>query len=441
MPTTETNFDAIGGPTHNYGGLSPGNLASLAHTNQPSNPRQAALEGLAKMKYLADLGISQAVLPPHDRPDLFALRKLGFTGSDAQVLKSASAHPWLMASCGSASAMWAANAATVSPSFDALDGRLHFTPANLASQFHRSLESATTAAVLKKIFADESTFAHHDPMPATPRFFDEGAANHLRLCPSHGQKALEIFVYGRRASDGISSARFPARQSLEASQAIARLHNLDLAAALFIQQKSAAIDAGAFHNDVVAVANENVLLYHTAAFSDAVRPQIGDWFKDGPHHLIEVSDSQVPLVDAISSYLFNSQIVTLPDQTMALIAPTESRDNPRAKKFLDELPDFGTPIRHVHFVDVRQSMNNGGGPACLRLRIVLSDHERSRVNPAIFLNGQLYESLKAWIIRHYRDRLTPADLADPNMLNESRRALDELTTMLNLGSVYRFQIS
>jgi len=440
MPTIETNFDAICGPSHNYGGLSPGNLASLAHTNQPSNPRQAALQGLAKMKYLADLGISQAVLPPHDRPDLFTLRKLGFTGSDGQVLKSASAHPWLLASCGSASAMWAANAATVSPSFDALDGRLHFTPANLSSQFHRSLESVTTATILKKIFADESAFAHHDPLPATPRFFDEGAANHMRVCPSHGQKALEIFVYGRRASDGISPARFPARQSLEASQSIARLHNLDPAAALFIQQNPVAIDVGAFHNDVVAVANENVLLYHAAAFTQPIQSAINDFFKDRPHHLIEVSDSQVPLPDAILSYLFNSQIVTLPDQTMALIAPTEARDNPRAKQFLDELLNFDTPIRHVHFVDVRQSMNNGGGPACLRLRIVLSDQERSRVNPAIFLTDKLYESLKAWIIRHYRDRLTPADLADWKLLDESRRALDELTAMLNLGSVYRFQM-
>jgi succinylarginine dihydrolase len=440
MPTIETNFDAICGPTHNYGGLSPGNLASLAHTNQPSNPRQAALQGLAKMKYLADLGISQAVLPPHDRPDLFTLRKLGFTGSDAQVLQAASAHLWLLASCGSASAMWAANAATVSSSFDALDGRLHFTPANLASQFHRILESATTAMILKKIFADESAFAHHEPLPATPRFFDEGAANHLRLCTSHGQNALEIFVYGRRASDGISPARFPARQSLEASQSIARLHNLDPAAVRFIQQNPTAIDAGAFHNDVVAVANENVLLYHAAAFTEPIREIISDFFEDRPHHLIEVSDSQVPLPDAISSYLFNSQIVTLPNQTMALIAPTESRDNPRAKQFLDELPNFGTPIRRIYFVDVRQSMNNGGGPACLRLRVVLSDHERSRVNPAIFLTDKLYESLKAWITRHYRDRLTPADLADPKLLDESRRALDELTAMLSLGSVYRFQM-
>jgi succinylarginine dihydrolase len=443
MPTIETNFDGIPGPTHNYAGLSPGNLASLAHSNQPSNPKKAALEGLAKMKFLADLGVSQAVLPPHERPDIFTLKRLGFTGTDTQVLNAARAFPWLLASCGSASAMWAANAATVSPSTDTSDGRVHFTPANLATQFHRSLEPAMTAAVLKKIFADESAFARHDPLPGSPLFFDEGAANHVRLSSSHGDKGLEIFVFGRRAAgnDDATPARFPLRQSCEASESIARLHQLDLKATLFFQQNPEAIAAGAFHNDVVAVGNLNVLLYHARAFREKIADPIREWFKNNACHLIEVPESEVPLTDAVSSYLFNSQIVSLPDQTMALIAPTESRDNPRARKFLEELPNRNTPIRRVHFVDVRQSMNNGGGPACLRLRVQLDDRERSLVNRAIFLTDALYESLKSWVNRRYRDRLTPSDLADPKLLDESRRALDELTGMLKLGSVYRFQMA
>jgi succinylarginine dihydrolase len=442
MPTIETNFDGIPGPTHNYAGLSPGNLASLAHSNQPSNPRQAALEGLAKMKFLADLGVSQAVLPPHERPDIFALRRLGFSGSDAQALKAAQKYPWLLASCGSASAMWAANAATVSPGADTLDGRVHFTPANLATQFHRSLEAATTAVILKKIFADESAFIHHDPLPDSPLFFDEGAANHLRLCQAHGEKGLEIFVFGRRASGKVDSspARFPARQSFEASESIARLHRLDSKNTLFLQQNPEAIDAGAFHNDVVAVGNLNVLLFHEKALLDSPANQIRVWFEEKACHLIEIQESVIPLADAVSSYLFNSQIVSLPDNTMALIAPVESRDNSRTRKFLDDLLNLNTPIQRVHFVDVRQSMNNGGGPACLRLRVQLNDRERSLVNPAVFLTDALYESLKSWINRHYRDRLTPSDLADPNLLEESRRALDELSGMLKLGSVYRFQM-
>ena len=269
MPASETNFDGIPGPTHNYAGLSFGNLASQAHTNRPSNPKQSALQGLAKMKFLADLGLSQAVLPPQERPDVFALRRLGFGGSDAKVLESAGRHPTLLAACGSASAMWAANAATVSPSADTADHRVHFTPANLATQFHRSLESPTTAAVLKVIFKDESAFAHHDPLPASPHFADEGAANHTRLCRAHDQAGLEIFVFGRRAlGDQTAPARFPARQALEASESVARLHQLEPRNALFFQQNPMAIDAGAFHNDVVAVGNLNVLLYHASAFAD-----------------------------------------------------------------------------------------------------------------------------------------------------------------------------
>jgi succinylarginine dihydrolase len=445
MPATEINFDGIPGPTHNYAGLSIGNLASQAHTNSPSHPKQAALQGLAKMEFLADLGIPQAVLPPHERPDIFALRRLGFTGSDAKILESASQHPTLLASCGSASAMWAANAATISPSPDTADHRVHITPANLQTQFHRSLEAPTTAAILRAIFQDNSIFAHHDPLPGSPQFGDEGAANHTRLCRSYEDPALEIFVYGRQAmGNQPNPTRFPARQTLEASQSIARLHALNPENTLFLQQNPKAIEAGAFHNDVVAVGNLNVLFYHASAFADQTAPeQIRRALQKSAasFYLIEAREEQIPLSDAVSSYLFNSQLVQLPDQTMALIAPTESHENPRTRAFLDHLLQQNTPIKKIHYVDVRQSMNNGGGPACLRLRVVLTDRERNAVNPSVFLTHVLYASLKGWIERHYRENLTPADLADPNLLEESRQALDELTQLLNLGSIYPFQIA
>ncbi|MGD0464574.1 MAG: N-succinylarginine dihydrolase [Tepidisphaeraceae bacterium] len=444
MSASEINFDGIPGPTHNYAGLSIGNLASQAHTNAPSNPRQAALQGLAKMKFLADLGLRQAVLPPHERPDILCLRRLGFGGSDAQILEAASRHPMILASCGSASAMWAANAATVSPSADTADHRVHLTPANLPTQFHRSLEAPTTAAILKAIFRDESAFVHHEALPASSQFADEGAANHTRLCPSHDQAGLEIFIFGCRAfAHHTSPGSFPARQSLEASQSVARLHQLEPQNVLFLQQNPLAVEAGAFHNDVVAVGNLNVLLHHAGAFADpgGAARQIRAWFETTgcSLNLIEVQDSQVPLADAVSSYLFNSQLVQLPDQTMALVAPVESRDNPRTREFLAGLLARNTPIRQVHYVDVRQSMNNGGGPACLRLRVVLTEGERALTNPAVFLTDALYAALKTWIERRYRDRLIPADLADPKLLEESRRALDELTVLLNLGSIYPFQ--
>ncbi|MGA3067786.1 MAG: N-succinylarginine dihydrolase [Tepidisphaeraceae bacterium] len=434
----EVNFDGIVGPTHSYAGLSVGNLASQRHINLPSNPRQAALQGLAKMKLLADMGIKQAVLPPHHRPDLSALRRLGFTGSDSYILEQAAKdQPHLLAACASASAMWVANAATVSPSADSFDGKVHFTPANLVTLFHRSLETPTTAAVLRTIFSTEHAFAHHPPLPANAQFADEGAANHMRLAPHHGAPGIQIFVFGRSAS-APSQSHFPARQTAEASMAIARLHKVR--DPRMLQQNPAAIDAGAFHNDVLAVANLNVVLYHASAWPppDPFVAARAQWFAPhGEFHHISVSEQEIPLADAVSSYLFNSQIVGT--DKMTLIAPTESRDTPTARRFLEELPHRNTPIREVKYVDIRQSMNNGGGPACLRLRVVLTHEELDLIRPRVFLDDALYTTLVDWVTRNYRDHLLPADLADPKLLDESRQALDELTQVLGLGSIYPFQ--
>ena len=493
LAAAEVNFDGLIGPTHNYAGLSYGNLASQQHRATASNPRQAALQGLAKMKFLADLGIRQGVLPPQERPDLATLRRLGFTGADARVLEQAAKHPLLLASCCSASAMWAANAATVSPSADAADGKVHFTPANLLSQFHRSLERAGTAAILAAIFRDPAHFVHHPPLPGGLPLADEGAANHTRLATAYGQRGVEIFVYGREGFDApvagagaIGPKRYPARQTREASEAIARLHQLDPACTLFLRQNPGAIDAGAFHNDVVAVGNENVLLYHADAFFEgesadaAIRecfvrlsiagslpPDASEQFRgpgsdveefgsseylrtgvggggagfDGPSApvLIKVSGDEVPLADGVRSYLFNSQLITLPAGGMALVCPTECREIASSRAFLERLPGMNTPIRTIHYVDVRQSMNNGGGPACLRLRVVLTPAELAATASGVFLTDALYDALTAWVKRHYREHLHPDDLADPELLKEGRSALDELTKILGIGAIYHFQ--
>jgi succinylarginine dihydrolase len=91
--------------------------------------------------------------------------------------------------------------------------------------------------------------------------------------------------------------------------------------------------------------------------------------------------------------------------------------------------------------DLRQSMENGGGPACLRLRVELTDAERAAVRARVLLDDALAGDLDAWIRRNYRDRLAPADLADPSLHDESQRALDELTTLLRLPAVYPFQMT
>src|SRR5579871_2761022 len=146
----EHQFDGLVGPTHNYGGLSAGNVASTEHEGQVSNPRAAARQGLAKMRFVHDLGVAQAVLPPHDRPSLASLRRLGFRGSDEEVIaRAAEGDGLLLRQCSSASAMWTANAATVAPSSDTADGRVHFVPANLQQMFHRSIETPTTTRILR----------------------------------------------------------------------------------------------------------------------------------------------------------------------------------------------------------------------------------------------------------------------------------------------------
>src|SRR5580658_9302999 len=238
----EIDFGGIVGPTHNYGALSPGNVASTSHGGQESNPRAAALEGLTKLSFVRSLGVTQAVLPPHDRPSLRTLRRLGFKGTDEEVIAAAaSGDAQYLRLCSSASAMWTANAATVAPSSDTMDGRVHVTPANLQHMFHRAIEAETTTRVLRTIFADPARFVVHAPLPGGRQFADEGAANHLRLRTSQG--AAHLFAWGQaawRSFDGPS--RHPARQTLEASQAIARLHGLATACCRFPQQHPDGID-------------------------------------------------------------------------------------------------------------------------------------------------------------------------------------------------------
>ncbi|MDV2080533.1 N-succinylarginine dihydrolase [Marinobacter xestospongiae] len=439
----EANFDGLVGPTHNYAGLSWGNVASKSNVNAESNPREAALQGLAKMKRLADRGYVQGVLPPHERPHIPTLRQLGYSGSDAEILAAAAKdNPVVLAAVSSASCMWTANAATVSASADTADHRVHFTPASLNAKFHRSIEHVVTGRALKAIFSDEAYFAHHPALPPVSQFGDEGAANHTRLCAAHGEPGVELFVYGATAFDDDAPApqRFPARQTLEASQAIARLHGLDDRHAVFAQQNPAAIDAGVFHNDVIAVGNGNVLFYHEQAFLDEARvlADIRQRLKGAELAPVRVAESDVPLVDAVASYLFNSQLLNSPDG-MLLAVPGECREIESVSRYLDGLVAGDGPITAVEVFDVKQSMRNGGGPACLRLRVALRDDELQAMHQGVLLTDELYQRLTTWVEAHYRDRLTQADLADPLLLQECRHALDELTGILGLGMIYDFQ--
>ena len=439
----EVNFDGIVGPTHNYAGLSFGNVASSSHGGQSSSPRQAALQGLEKAWALTQMNLKQGIVPPQERPHIPTLRNLGFSGSETEVLgQVAKESPQLLAATSSASCMWVANAATISPFADTRDGKTHMTPANLSSMFHRSIEPPTTSRVFQAMFNQDS-FVHHAPLPAGPSFSDEGAANHTRFCNEYGEPGVALFVYGDDLVDkGAGPKKFPARQTLPACKAIARSHGLSHEKVVYARQNPAAIDAGVFHNDVIAVGNQGLLFHHELAFAkrDEVYSQL-DAAMGRALDYIEVPSTKVSLSDAVRSYLFNSQLLSVPGKSGAtLIVPGECEEVAAVHEYLQWLESESALINEVCYFNLRQSMNNGGGPACLRLRVVMSEDQIANTAPRILLDEALYSELRAWVERNYRDSLAAVDLQDPALLSECRTALDELTQLLKIGSVYDFQL-
>jgi succinylarginine dihydrolase len=270
-------------------------------------------------------------------------------------------------------------------------------------------------------------------------FGDEGAANHNRLGGEYGAPGLQLFVYGReQGGDGLPT-RYPARQALEASQAVARLNQVNPRQIVFARQNPAVIDKGVFHNDVIAVSNQQVLFCHEEAFVD--QPQLlhrlaGQVAGFTP---VVVPTSAVTVEEAVATYLFNSQLLSKPGGAMRLILPQEAQEHAGVWRYLNRLLEQDNPIDELQVYDLRESMANGGGPACLRLRVVLTEEELRAVNPAVLMNDRLFIALNDWVERYYRDRLTQADLADPQLLSEGREALDRLTQIMQLGSVYPFQ--
>ena len=450
MEYVELNIDSLVGATHQFAGMADDNPWAKSSDGQLSNPKVAALQGLRKMKLVADLGVKQVIVPPPERPNIQVLRSLGFSGSDENVLRAALRDaPLLLKACSSASSMWTANMATLSPSRDTSDNRVHITPANLVSNIHRALETPFTQKILHLLFPDENYFSHHEPLPSTLVLGDEGAANHTRLCPSYEQSGIHFFVFGRHGFEQKKEEqRFKSvgRQSLEASQAIRRQHGISQERVVIAQQNPKAIDFGVFHNDVISTGNQNFFMYHELAFAETetagkLKEKYYEIYQKEPY-FYKVEEAELSLSEVLATYLFNSQIISVSDGSMVIIAPVECQNNPNAMAVIQNLlSDSKCPINDVKFVNVEQSLKNGGGPACLRLRIVLSAEELSQTHQGVQFTESLYLKLHSWVEKHYRDRFAYGDLVDPLFIRELREALDELTSILKLGSIYPFQMA
>ncbi len=438
----EINIDGIVGPTHHFGGLGVGNVASMENQAQVSHPRQAALEGLQKAWLVASLGVPQFVFLPVRRPCTTLLAQMGFGGSiTEQVVAANLAAPRALSASYSSAFMWMANAATITPGCDSADGRLHCTPANLISSLHRASEASERAVQFESLFMKLNKAKIHKPLPATLPLRDEGAANHMRLCGAADARGFNIFTYGvdEDATSDEPPRKYWARHTLAASQAVARLHQLKSDRTYFLRQHPRSIDAGVFHNDVIATSCDHMLLHHEFAFvsSDSVLQRLeADMRRAGrlPLLRIEIADSEFPLADAVRSYFFNSQIVKpmtasapFSAPRYVLICPHHCQEIESASNLIKRLiADTENPIEEVKFVRLAESMANGGGPACLRLRAMLSEDEIQRLNPKLQLTEKLFDQLSAVVGKFYLESLTARDFCQPEFIEQLARIELEL---------------
>jgi succinylarginine dihydrolase len=343
-----------------------------------------------------------------------------------------------MAINASASSMWVANSATVVPSTDSENGKLNLLTANLNFAHHRRIEAPQTFITLNKIFNDTSKFLIHSPIDSDGELDDEGAANHTRFCNSYDAEGLHFFVYGRSHDNSTASPQqYPARQTYEASKQVADI--MQIKNAVFAQQSAESIDAGVFHHDVIGVGNKDLYFYHESALANQAETivKLQDSFK-GNLKLICIRESEIPLRVAVETYLFNSQLVEYKTGHM-LIAPTRCRRNPLVKKYLQSITHSSNPIKKVRYANLEQSLWNGGGPACLRLRVTMTESEYNSLHPGVIFTDKLHLRLRKWVNKYYEGNLIHADLYVPSYIHKCRDALHELTEILDLGCIYPFQ--
>lgn len=328
--------------------------------------------------------------------------------------------------------MWTANAATVTPLGDGSTGATCLTIANLDASLHRAIEPDETLEELRQTLP--RSFRIVAPIPGGAAMRDEGAANHMRLA-SQGGPAFHLFVYGD--GDPLPTRYWP-RQTLAASQAVARQHGLDAECTFFLKQHPKAIDAGAFHNDVVAMSDRDLLIHHEHAFHepDAMLMSLEARFRqrtEGSLKRIVVDDSQLPIDEAVRTYLFNSEILTVDRAGLlerVILCPAQVAANPNALRLVHQWQQDGV-FSEVHFVDLGQSMDGGGGPACLRLRVPVREDELDSIPPYRRWSESLDRELRAAIQNTYPVRVTIDDLARSDFLEQAIHARNQVAAVLS----------
>ncbi len=440
----EVIFIGIPGPTYNFSGLAYGNVAESKYEGSVSQPKLAAIQSLKLAAAILERDITVGILPPLHRPDLALLKHIGYEGAPEKMIETAGEDNYrLLANICASSNMWIANSATIAPSVDTNDGKVHITPANLQYNFHRTLEAKPTYGILKQVFADAKYFTVHPPLPSHRVFGDEGAANHTRLAPTHDSQGMHIFVYGKRGfrtEQAPVPKTYPARHTLAASEAVSRKHKLAEQHTLFLQQHPDAIDAGVFHNDVIAVGNEHVFFCHENAYLHgsndigAIQSRYHDRYGK-ELTLITASSEDVSYQEAVETYLFNSQIITRADGSMSLLAPEEVKHCKATAAIVKRVQaDPNNPIDEVVYFDLKESMHNGGGPACLRLRVLLNEDQLASVRASsnVIVNKDALSKLEAWVEENYPDKVEPDNLADPNLYKLSKQAISKLEPLLGI---------
>lgn len=427
MTIVEVQADRIVGPTHHFAGLGVGNVASAEHAWQPSNPAAAALQGLDKMRLVARLGVPQVILPPHPRPHTDLLLSLGFGDEPGERWSlAAKENPSLLSAAFSCSAMWTANAATVAPGVDCSDRHTHLVVANLSASVHRAIESEQTLADLRYVFG--SIASVHPPLLGGTPLRDEGAANHMRLAGTFASQGLHLFVHGDQSPE---SQKHFARHTLKASRAIARVMGLSEENTFHFKQHPKAIDAGAFHNDVVAASHLDTFIHHEDAFyePDEALERLRQQFREKTgfalKHIV-VTGEQLPLEEAIGTYLFNSQLVSAPAESRpVLICPAEVEQSVSARRLVNDWIDSGL-IAGVHYVDLKLSMSGGGGPACLRLRVPIEASQLNQLPASSLWTEDLDHDLRALIHQSYPTHVTIDELADLEFIQQARIATETI---------------